>query len=70
MNYPYRCKACGTEFTVTMSVKKYESVVVYCPICKSNPSRTYYSNGFSVIYKDSDFTLHIGEPKDITPEET
>lgn len=68
MNYPYRCKTCGTEFTIQMSVKKYETIVVFCPVCKvRNPSRTFYSNGVSVQYKDNGFTLHIGEPNDITP---
>jgi DNA-directed RNA polymerase subunit RPC12/RpoP len=61
MNYPYKCQNCGTEFIITMSVKKYQTVKVYCPICKQeNPNRTYYSNGFTIIYKDSDFTKFVG----------
>lgn len=65
MIYPYKCKSCGIEFTVTMSVKEYETIVVHCPVCKTKkPNRTYYSNGFSVIYKDSDFTKYVGESND------
>jgi predicted nucleic acid-binding Zn ribbon protein len=62
MNYPYKCKNCGTEFTITMSVKKYETIVVYCPVCKvKNPNRTFYSNGFSIQYKDDGFTKFVGK---------
>lgn len=62
MIYPYRCKNCGTEFHISMSVKKYETIKIYCPVCKiENPNRTYYSNGFSIQYKDPDFTKFVGE---------
>lgn len=62
MIYPYRCKQCGTEFDVSMSVKEYETIKVHCPVCKSNkPSRTFYSQGVCVIYKDDGFTKYVPE---------
>lgn len=61
MNYPYKCKNCGTEFTITMSVKKYETIEIHCPVCKmKNPSRTFYSQGISIQYQDNGFTKYVG----------
>jgi putative FmdB family regulatory protein len=62
MTYPFKCKTCGTEFDIHMSVKKYELLRVFCPICKSNEAqRIFYSKGVSVIYKDDGFTKFVSE---------
>lgn len=64
MIYPFKCKTCGTEFTVSMSVKRYETInVKYCPVCKSQEiKRTFYSDGISVQFKDDGFTKYVKEP--------
>lgn len=63
MIYPFKCKGCGTEFNIEMSVKKYETVkVTRCPVCKSKEvKRTFFSNGISIQYKDDGFTKFVGE---------
>lgn len=39
--YPYRCKACGKEFEVTMSPSEVGKKVVKCPTCKKKGERVY-----------------------------
>lgn len=63
MIYPYKCKSCGVEFEVKMSVKQYETIkVVHCPICeRKEVVRTFYSQRVSVHYKDDGFTKYNAE---------
>lgn len=64
MIYPFICNTCHSEFTIEMSVEIYSKIgkKVVCPVCQSKwTKRTFYSNGFSVIYKDGGFTKFVKE---------
>ena len=45
--YLYKCTACDTEFTIVKSMT--ESVVIYCPKCKTKKVQR--------IYKPTNFVL-------------
>lgn len=64
MIYSYECKNCGTEFEVSMSVKKYESLKVKgCPVCFSKKIVRDYEDLLGIHFKDKDFTKYIEEEK-------
>jgi len=35
-NYGYRCKKCGKDFSLTMTIKEHSRAKVKCPSCKSD----------------------------------
>lgn len=64
MIYPFRCVKCGTEFSITLEVLKYESqeIKYVCPICRSSKvKRTFYSDGISIQFKGDGFTKSVKE---------
>ncbi len=63
MNYSYECKNCGTDFTISMSVKKYGTVKAFCPVCKEeNPNRTFQTT--AIIFKDPGFTKYVEQKEE------
>lgn len=65
MKYSFECKRCGTEFTVTMSVKKYESLKVKgCPVCFSERIVRDYEDLLGIHFKGNDFTKSTKEEKE------
>lgn len=61
MIYSYECKRCGTEFSVSMSLKKYETLKVKgCPVCFSERIKRDYEVP-EIHFKGDGFTKSVKE---------
>ncbi|MBI4483009.1 MAG: zinc ribbon domain-containing protein [Acidobacteria bacterium] len=51
--YDYKCKECGKKFTVTQTLKDYDSKKTKCPKCGSRKVEQLVSAFFAVTSKKS-----------------
>ena len=52
-NYEFRCRKCGADFTLALTLKEYEKKDVVCPTCKAADVERVFSTLQVVTSKKS-----------------